>query len=148
MDNNINVVVSAADQAAITAALATLSQKLTPYLKALTDAERRGGLKMGDKSVAFVQKAQTYGTQFTNQLPSYISLANLTVDVNAVVLLNGYLAQLEPLVRAVEDTMMLSGGEAMEAANAVYAALQMAAANNVPGAQDAVNDMKQRTLAK
>lgn len=148
MNNNINVQIIAADDTAIKAAVAIIVAKLTPYLKALTNDEREGGFKMGDKSVAFVGKASIYAAQFPAEMPASISVANLNVDVAAVNMLNAYLKPLSTLVRGVEDTMILAGEEAMEASVAVYAAIKLAAHNNVPGAQEAYNDMKERFPAR
>lgn len=144
MNNNINVQINAADDTAIKTSIATALSKATPYLKALTDEERRGGFKMGDKSVAFVSKAAIYAAQFSAEMPASISLANLNVDVIAINTLNSYLKPLTTLVRGIEDTMILAGQEAMEASVSVYAAIKLAAHNKVPGAQEAYNDMKER----
>lgn len=144
MNNIINIQISAADDTAITTAIATIVAKLTPYLHALTDEERRGGFKMGDKSVAFVNKGSAYGTQFATEMPASVKVADLNTDVIAVNKLNSYFKPLSTLMRGVEDTMMLAGGEAMEQSVMVYAAIKMAAHNNSVGAQEAYNDMKER----
>lgn len=107
MDNVNNVQITAADDAAIKAAIQTIVTKATPYLHALTDDERIGGFKMGDKSVDFVQKGATYGVQFAAEMPASIKVADLTVDANAVTMLNNYIKPIATLLRGLEDTAML-----------------------------------------
>lgn len=148
MQNRINIQISAADDTAITTAVNTLVSKLSPYLQTLTDEERKGGLKMGVKDVSFIDKGSSYGNQFNTVIPPYVSLSNLAIDVAAVNKLNSYLRPIATLVRSMEDSIMISGSEAMEAALLVYSALKGAAHNNVNGTQEAVNDMAERFPGK
>lgn len=144
MQNKIALQITAADDAAITAAINTIITKLQPYLHTLTDEERKGGIKMGAKDLSFIQKASAYGNQYSTQMPAFISLANLKEDVDAVNKLADYLRPLATLQRSLEDTTMVAGSEAMEAALLVYAAIKACAANNIDGAPEAANDMKER----
>ncbi|MFY8127552.1 MAG: hypothetical protein ACOVMM_04185 [Chitinophagaceae bacterium] len=148
MQNKVSINITAADDAAIVAAINTLVSKLQPYLSTLTDEERKGGLKMGARDVSFIQKADAYGAQYSTQIPAFISLPNLKEDVGAINKLNEYLRPLATLQRSVEDTIMLAGSEAMEAALLVYAAIKTCAANNIDGAPEAANDMKERFPGK
>ncbi len=144
MKNNVSINISAQDQLDISAAITTLNTKLKPHLMAMTDEERIGNVRLGDKSVAFVQKAGIYGKQFSTQMPAYIDLAAFQTDIDMVKLFDDYLANIAALKRGLEDTLILGGNEAMEAANMVYAALKLANQNQIPGSQEAVNDMKAR----
>jgi hypothetical protein len=45
-------------------AIATVIEQLGPYIIALTPSERQSTLKMGDKSLAFVEKARGARTLF------------------------------------------------------------------------------------
>lgn len=144
MQKNADIKISAADDTAIKAAIVVIQTKLTPYLMALTDKERRGGFRMGDKSIAFVEKGGSYGNQFAAEMPASIKLADLATDVTAVSLLNSYAKPLTTLLRGVEDTVLIAGTDAMEASVHVYSAIKLASVNGVPGAQAAYNDMKER----
>jgi len=148
MKNNVSISISTQDQADITAAISTLQAKLVPFLKALTDDERRMVLKMGDKSIAFVQKASAYADQYTDQLPGFLQLPELKKDVETVTVLNEYCQELSLINRMMEDTIMLAGSEALEASLVVYTSIKIAAKNNVGGAQEAFNDMKVRYSAQ
>lgn len=148
MQNRVSIQITAADDAAIVAAINTLVAKLQPYLTTLTDEERKGGLKMGARDVSFIQKADAYGAQYSTQIPAFVSLPNLKEDVVVVNKLSDYLRPLATLHRSMEDTIMLAGSEAMEAALLVYAAIKTCAANNIDGAPEAANDMKERFPGK
>lgn len=148
MKNDISLTLSTQAQSDIAAAINTLQTNLVPLLKALTDEERRGLLKMGDKSIAFVQKANIYADKYSDQLPGFLDVAELKKDVDAVTLLNDYCKELSLITRMMEDTIMLAGSEALEASLVVYNTIKIAAKNNVGGAQEAVNDMKERYAAQ
>ncbi len=144
MPNQEIIQVSSADDATIKAAILLIETTLTPYLHALTDSQRKGGVKMGDRSIAFVDKGDTYGKQFAPEMPASIKVADLSIHVNVVNMLSGYAKPLATILRGTEDTMMIAGKVAMETSLNVYAAIKQAAHNGVPGTQAAFNDMKER----
>jgi uncharacterized protein (DUF1786 family) len=59
--NLISVSIPDTDLSEIKGAITTLNTKLMPYLKTLSVQDRQEMAKMGDKTVAFVQKALEYG---------------------------------------------------------------------------------------
>jgi hypothetical protein len=61
-NNRINAALSAEDKSDIMVAINTIKQKL-PFLIDLSPDERRAMLKLGDKSLAFVNKALEVATQ-------------------------------------------------------------------------------------
>ena len=144
MPNTEIMQVSAADDLAIKAAILVLETKLPSYMAALTDSQRKGGVKMGDKSIAFVDKGGVYGKQFAVEMPASIKIVDLADNVAVVNVFSAYAKPLASLLRGIEDTMLVAGTVAMEESLNVYAAIKQAAHNGVPGAQAAYNDMKVR----
>ncbi|MCB2409114.1 hypothetical protein [Hymenobacter lucidus] len=144
MLNRISVVIPAAVKAKIDAALATIQQELTPYLHPLTPEQRQEVPKMGDRSVAFMQKIEEYGTATPGFVPSFVDLPGLREDVQATTDLGTILRPLQQLTTDVESTMMQTGGEAYTDALAVYRNIQSAARANAPGAQAAHDALKER----
>ena len=144
MPNQEMIKVTTADDATIKAAILLIETTLTPYLVALTDSQRKGGVKMGDKSIAFVDKGGIYGQQFVEEMPASIKTVNLSNNVAVVNVLSAYAKPMATILRGVEDTMLVAGSVAMEESLNVYAAIKQAAHNGVPGAQAAYNDMKER----
>jgi hypothetical protein len=55
-------------------------QQLAPHTIALTPHERQTMLKMGNKSLAFVEKARDYAHNNTSLTPSYLDMTAFDVD--------------------------------------------------------------------
>jgi hypothetical protein len=120
---------------------------LSPYLSPLTPDDRRTILKMGDKSLAFVEKASELAATNPQFCPSYFNLPDLNIDLADAVNLRVLVSRLEQIHREVDDTMMLAGNEAFTQALVFYNAVHQAAHNNVPGAQTLYDELKKRFAA-
>lgn len=116
----------------------------TPWRKVLTSEERKAGMHLGTNSFDFIEKANDYMDQNPHLVASYIDVTAFKHDVQATRDLSEILRLLAPLTQSLEDTASLAGMEAMAAALAFYNSLKVAAKNNVPGAEVAYNDLKQR----
>jgi hypothetical protein len=125
-------------------ALQTLQDMLQPSLVALSPTDRQELPKMGDKSVAFVEKTMQYGIEHTDLVPCYVNMDELRKDLDAVKELRSLLVPLQKLTSLLEDTTFLAGSEAYSASLAFYGAIKNAAKNNVPGAANAYQDLKKR----
>jgi hypothetical protein len=55
--------------------IAAMLQTLAPYIIALIPRERKTMFKMGDKSLAFVEKAHDYAADNPVLVPSYLDMA-------------------------------------------------------------------------
>lgn len=120
---------------------ANLSHVLTINLK---PDERRNMLKMGDKTLAFVQKALEYATQNPSLVPAFMDLTEAKKDYALTAELYNIYQQLYTLITAIEDTGMVAGGEAYEAALIFYHSVKGASRSDVAGAQAVYNDLSQR----
>src|ERR1035437_3667728 len=83
-----------------------------PFLISLTAEERKGGLKLGDKTVAFVDKAIGYANTNAALVPAYINLPEIQKDYQLQKDLIEILKSLHTLVQKVEDTEQEAGAEA------------------------------------
>jgi hypothetical protein len=144
MPNTISVVLPAAVKQKVADALRTLQQELTPYLHPLTPEQRQAIVKLGDRSVAFMQDIEKYGAATPGFVPAFVNFADLQEDVRATADLADILRPLQQLTTDVESTMMQTGGEAYTDALVVYRNIQSAAKNNMPGAQAAYEALKVR----
>ena len=99
---------------------------------------------MGDKSIAFVEKALDYAKSNPEFAPAYLNIPELQIDLRAVQDLTAIWQLLEPLTNNVNDTEMLSGSEAFQAALAYYNSVKHAAKMNVPSAKAILDDLKKR----
>jgi hypothetical protein len=117
---------------------------LAPYILALTPQERHAILKMGDKSLAFVEKTHDYASDNPTLVPSYLDMGDFDKDFSDAHGLWRLLTAIRQLEEAVEDTIMIAGSEAYHAALAVYHNVQAAAKQDVPGAKAIYEDLKTR----
>ena len=129
----------------LTAVSAALSDVL---LFNLTADERQSLRTMGDKSMAFVQKALEYGENNPDLLPNYLDLPEAQKDYALSRDLYSVLQQVDVLKRSVEDAMMVVGSEAYDAALIYYNSIKAASRGNVPGAEAIYNDLQQRFAMK
>lgn len=146
MQNNlISAIISAADQASVISDITDMQTKLAAVLIFnLTPKERKEMLKMGDKTLAFVQKALEYADANPSIVPAFLNLDEAKKDLALAQALYIIYQKLGVFTRAVEDAMMLSGGEAYDAALVFYAAAKGATKNNVAGSQAIYDDLKER----
>ncbi len=143
--NRISSEITPEQAAAIATAFEQLKTALAPVLIInLTAEERKATLKMGDKTIAFVSKTLEYATQNPLLVPNYIDLAEAKKDNKLASDIYGIFQQLSTLLRAMEDTGMVAGSEAYEAALVIYHSIKGASRSNVPGTQTMHDDLKQR----
>jgi len=143
-ENLVSVQIPTADLEAVRNALTVLEQKLLPHLVDLSKEERRALLKMGDKSLPFVEKALEYAGTNPTLLPAYVDVAEMKVDLDAVKLLTDFYRLTEKITDMLDDTIKLSGSEAFKTALKIYKAVQHATQSGISGAEVIFNDLKQR----
>ncbi|GAT62971.1 hypothetical protein [Paludibacter jiangxiensis] len=110
----------------------------------LTAEERQNRLKMGEKTVAFVAKALEFATNNPTLVPSYLNLAEAKKDYALVTATMSVLQGLTTLQRGLEDTQMVAGSEAYDAALIFYSSIKNACHSNVPGAQAIYDELKKQ----
>lgn len=144
MENQVSQLVPADRLAQVQQHLDAARALLAPYLVPLTPEQRQELPKMGDKSVAFVQKAAEYSTA----LAPYLDAAGLRTDARVSTDLLPVYTALLGLTTDVDSTRLAAGSEGYSAALLVYAALQAAAKQNQPGAQAAMGELGERFAAQ
>lgn len=143
--NRISAVITPEQVQASTDTLAALRANLSNVLIVnLTPEERRAMLKLGAKTMAFVEKALEYATHNPNLVPAFMDLAEAKKDYALTAELYNIYQQLYTLITAIEDTGMVAGGEAYEAALIFYHSVKGASRSDVAGAQAVYNDLSQR----
>jgi hypothetical protein len=100
--------------------------------------------KMGDKTMAFVDKCLEYGDQNAQLVPSYLNMTEANKDYELANNLNELLKLLQPLNQSINDTLMMAGSDCFMAGLSFYSSVKLAAKNNVPGATAIVQDLEQR----
>lgn len=144
-NNKISAEITTAELQAITTGIADLKNSLSTVLKFnLTADERTGMLKMGDKTLAFVGKSLNYAQQNPSLTPTYFDLAEAQKDYKLASDLYQVYQLLSALLRSVEDSNMVAGSEAYEAALVFYNSVKGASRSNIAGAQAIFDDLKQQ----
>lgn len=115
-----------------------------PKLITLTPEQRQTLPKMGDKTIAFVNKAYEYAKQNPKIVPSYLNMEEFYKDVTAMNTFFQIVAPIQKLTEEIDDTMMLAGSEAYAAALAFYTALKAALAAGETGLKGVYEDMSVR----
>lgn len=142
--NLFDLVLTAEEEAQINEALNTLNDVLLAKLKILPKEEKRDILIMGDKSVAFVDKAHEVARQEGSLLSAFIDFEAFDRDVQAIGALRSIDFKLGQLVSAVEDSYAMAGSEAYRTSLIVYSLMKNAAKMGHPGAQDKLNELSKR----
>ena len=116
---NITASLSPQDIQEVKAALQKVQQKL-PFLITLSTEERRKLVKMGDKSLAFVNNSVTAAQSNPEILPATFKVEELVRDYQLAAVLTELLISIQQLTEQVDDTLMAVGSEAMTSSLTVY----------------------------
>lgn len=142
--NLISFNIPEADLAEIRAAITTLQQKLLPHLVKLSPDERQELLKMGDKTVAFVQKSLEYCEANPDLVPPFLDVAELAVDVAAVMILRSIYQPMLQMTNALSDTTAVAGSDSLSACLMFYSSVKNATRSSNQKAETIYNDLANR----
>ncbi|CAN1551090.1 hypothetical protein MCEGE10_02176 [Flavobacteriaceae bacterium] len=117
---------------------------LAPYLQGLTTEERKSLFKMGNKTVANVQKTKSYVDTNPEFVPGYMDKTEFLKDEAVVSLLSPISNLALQLATDVDDTVMLAGSEALQAAMLYYGQVKEANSRGIPTARPIYEDLSQR----
>jgi hypothetical protein len=132
------------DLQAVQAAVQTLQAKLIPHLVNMGPDEKRALTKMGSKSVDFVSKSLSYANTNPQFKPAYVDIDNFSRDVSAFAVLRSLHQPVSQLADMLDDSLALTGSDAMTAALAYYQSVKAATKLNVPGAATITDDLATR----
>lgn len=142
--NRVSADISAAVITDVTTKLNEVRVLLQPYLQALAPDERRSLPKMSDKSIAFVNKVETYTNSNPEFAPAFMQVAEFEKDFLLVEELKPLLDICEQLCSNIDDTSMLGGSEAYVAALMYYNSVKMAAKTGQASARPICDDLSMR----
>lgn len=121
---------------------------LAPYLQGLTPEQRESIFKMGDKTVATVQKVEDYTETNPEFAPSYMDQPEFHKDVAVVNGLSPLRNLANQLVSDLSDTIMLAGNEALLSALLYYGSVKEASSKGVATAKPIYEDLSKRFTRK
>jgi hypothetical protein len=132
------------DLQAVQAAVRTLQARLMPHLVNIGPDEKRALTKMGSKSVDFVSKTLTYANTNPQFKPAFVDIDSFSHDVAAFGVLRSLQQPVSQLADMLDDSLALTGSDAMTAALAYYQSVKTANKLNVPGAATINDDLSTR----
>jgi capsule polysaccharide export protein KpsC/LpsZ len=144
MNNRHQIAIPAQTLEEISTQLGAIIQQIQPYAVTLSAKERHDILKMGDKSLGFVEKANEFAHKNPDLIPSYVDIAAFDIDLSDARGLLGVLNQIRRVEQLVDDTAMIAGSEAFQSALAFYNGLLAATKANVEGAKTLYAELKER----
>ena len=142
-DTPVVVNLTAQQKADILAKAAELAALLS-WTIGLSDAERKGMFKLGDKSVGFDQKVISYMTSRPDLVPGYVDMAALAQNRAAREDVGDITRVVGDIWQRLSDTGLKLGNQVFKPELAFYHSAQEAAKHGVNGAQGIVDDLKVR----
>ncbi|WP_378177371.1 hypothetical protein [Aquimarina sp. SS2-1] len=103
---------------------------------------------MGNKSLSTVQKVKEYKEINPEFMPGYMDKDEFLKDETVVYQLTPIANVLEQLFSDVDDTRLLAGSEALQAALLYYGQVNEANKKGVPSAKPIYEDLKKRFSKK
>ena len=89
-------------------------------------------------------KTLEYTKSDSQFLPVYVEQEQLEVDVNSVEVMNSFYRPLSQIMSGLNDSLLLAGSEALQAALGYYQSVKQAAKMNIPDAKVIYEDLSQR----
>ncbi|MBW4612950.1 MAG: hypothetical protein KME21_06635 [Desmonostoc vinosum HA7617-LM4] len=142
---NITASLSPQEIQEIKTALQTIQKRL-PFLITLSTQERRKLIKMGDKSLAFVNNSVTAAQSNREILPASFDVDELVRDYQLAIALTELLTSMRQLTEQVDDTLLAVGSEAMSSSLTVYDYVKTAA-KKTPGLKTLAQQLGDRFKA-
>lgn len=121
---------------------------LEPYLQALTNDQRISLFKQGDKTLATVQKIKAYIDTNPEFVPTYMDKEEFLKDEAVASQLSDIANIADQLATNINDTVMLAGSEALQAAMFYYGQVKEARNKGIPSARPIYDDLSQRFAKK
>jgi len=142
--NLISFSLSQDDLCEIKGAIAVLNTKLMPALKNIRPDEKNQLPKMGDKTLAFVEKALEHCVSNPELSPPFLDMTEFRSDVDAVATLRSLHSHISQISDSLSDTMAIAGSDAYSAALMFYNSVNYARKSNVAKAGTIYDDLSGR----
>jgi hypothetical protein len=144
ISNRVSEVIPEAVITEVTNKLNECRIALAPYLLGLTEQERQDLFKMGNKTIATVQKVQSYVQTNPDFIPSYMQTNEFGKDVTVASVLTPLHNVALQLASDMDDTRMLAGSEALAEALIYYGSVREASSRGIAQAKPIYDDLRQR----
>jgi hypothetical protein len=148
MENTISVEIPDSVVATVSAHFAEIEAILKPYLIRVSDAEKAGLLKVGDKTIPFIDKVAMYTASAPEFIPNFMDVPEFKRDRAALHNLDLMAKPGEQVASMINDTVTLAANDSYSAALLYYNSVKQAAASGVAKAKPIYEDLAQRFPGK
>jgi len=122
------------EQAATAADLTSIENRLMPRLSHVEAVDKKRMTRLGTGSFGWVNLCFGYGSRNPQFKQGFLDMAAWERDLDAIAYLTPLKQRVDKLAAALQDTLILLGFQAYEAARMFHAALKSAVASRQPGA--------------
>lgn len=143
MENLIDFILTNEEQTELNGAFSTINRILVPKLRILSNEQKWDMVNMGNRNMGFVIKAREIADKNPDLIPEFIDMEAFRTDLDSTVTLRELYRTFEDTAKMLNDSLMLAGSEALQAALAFYAYLKIAARSKVPGARSAYDELSE-----
>lgn len=110
----------------------------------LTPEERHDLLKMGPKTLDFVEKAYTLASQNPSLRPPYLNISEFADDFNDAHNLIAVYNTAKQITEMLSDTILAAGSDAYHASLIFYNSVKVAAEQDVPAGKVVYEELRKR----
>jgi len=121
---------------------------LLPFTINLSADDKQGLVVMGDKSIAFVEKALEMAKSNKELIPPYLDMAEMENDLKTAKNLAGIIYEMEAVLEKIRNTYLAAGSDAFVSALTFYNVAKSASKAGVPGLNSMLEELKQRFPGK
>lgn len=148
IQNQISVEIPTSVIAEVQQKLQDCKTLLEPYLQGLTTEDRKSLFKMGDKTLATVQKVKSYMQTNPEFIPDYMDKTEFLKDEAVVTELTPLGNLAAQLATDIDDTITIAGSEALVSALLYYGTTKEASDKGFATAKPIYEDLSQRFVRK
>jgi len=124
--------------------ITTIKETIEPTRVSIMPKDRMRIMKMGDGSHPFTEHSLKHANRNPEFMPGFSTVEEFQMDWDLALQFKDIKNALSLLKQDVDNTYMAAAADAFANAREYYHSAQRAAANNEPGAQTIVDDLKPR----
>ena len=109
-----------------------------------TPVERQTLPKMGEKTLAFVEKSHEFAKSNPVLVPNYLNMDEFAIDYTDASGLFAAVNKARQLLENLSDTQMCADSEAFQCSLMFYHSAKAGAENNIPGAKAVYEELRKR----
>ncbi len=144
MENTISIEIPADVQNAVISKFNEIAALLDPFTVNVADDEQGSLLKVGDKTIPFVDKVKGYTGSAPEYVPGFMDVPEFLRDKAALESLDSMSKSAMPVVRMIDDLFSLTANDSFAAALIYYKSVKAAADAGEAKAKAIYEDLAKR----